>query len=121
MNTVERIGIAARLTWVFVCMASIAFFTVTYNPTFNRDNDIVLAYVLFVLGFPACVVAGWAISGIGYTADRLFGVVLLPNGRMGMVITSALLVLAGYAQWFILLPRVLRWVRARLHRAIPES
>jgi hypothetical protein len=111
-------SLAPRLAWLTLCLAAFALYTATYNQTTHRDNDIVLAYIFFALGFPASLLAAWAIGGIAYTAFHLFGLTVLPNGRAGMLVTSVLLVLAGYVQWFILLPRLWRWVRTRLHRSV---
>ncbi len=94
----------SKTAWLTVSLLITTALIVTYNTTTHRDNDIVLGYLLIVLTFPS----GSALLACGGFLLSLFSNGALPGGRLGMLLTSAVLLPAGYLQWFIVLPALWR-------------
>jgi len=78
---------------------------VTYNPTSNRDNDIVLGYALLTLTFPSGLAVAMLYALVGYLLERVFSLPL-PIGRLPMILDCIVFLTAGYVQWFVILPAV---------------
>jgi hypothetical protein len=97
----------AKIAWLSVFILASTVLIVTYNPTTNRDNDIVLAYLLIVLTFPA----GLAVLACGRLLLDFSSVESIPVGRFGMCVTSALFLCVGYCWWCALLPAL--WTVSR--------
>ena len=71
----------------------------------ERDSDVVIFFGMLILTFPSGLVVVWLIrtlASLGLT---------LPGGVLGQYMGLAVLVLVGYCQWFVLLPRLVRLVR----------
>jgi hypothetical protein len=100
----------SKIAWLTISLLITAVLTATYNTTTQRDNDIVLGYLLIVLTFPT----GSALLACGGFLLNLFSIAAIPGGRLGMLLTSAALLSAGYLQWFILLPALWRLAKKRL-------
>lgn len=110
---VSGFTVALRVAWTLLSVAIAGYFIGAYDETTNRDAAIVLAYALMTLGFPLSFIATFVIAGIAMFADKLLGIKILADGRLGMVEASLLLIAAGYVQWFVLLPA--GWNAVRKH------
>jgi len=103
----------AKIVWIVLAVAVLAV-TVYFG---ERDADIVMIWAMLLLGFPGSllVLFGYAETAFlwhTYIADPLVG------GRglftLFVAVLWSALFLAGYAQWFLLLPfLVRRWRSAR--------
>jgi hypothetical protein len=73
-----------------------------------------LAFGMMVLSFPASfvVVAGLVVAG---ATLGLFGLALPPSSKTEITIAWLFFVVAGYAQWFVLVPKL--WRKTRSPRA----
>jgi len=74
------------------------------------DADILFAYAMLSLTFPGGLLVAAVFAVLG-----LFGIDA-PGGFIGSLIAWPLFVCVGYAQWFILVPRLVRWVRSPTRR-----
>ena len=96
---------AVKLGWFSLALLIAIPLVVTYNPTSNRDNDVVLAYALLTLSFPSGFAVSMLYALIGYILEHLFSAEL-PVGRLPMVVDCVVFLSAGYLQWFVLLPAI---------------
>lgn len=100
----------SRIAWLTISLLITTVLIATYNTTTHRDNDIVLGYLLIVLTFPT----GSALLACGGFLLNLFSNAAIPGGRLGMLLTSAVFLSAGYLQWFTVLPALWRFAKKRL-------
>jgi hypothetical protein len=87
---------------------------ITWNSTSNRDNDIVLAYAMMALTLPI----GFVVIGIFVLIGMAIEPAQLPSARLGMIVTSAAFIAAGYFQWFIAFPAVLKAFNKRHNNSL---
>jgi len=87
----------------------------SYQGDSDWKTEEYLAFDMMLLSFPASylVVAGLIAAGVTL---RPFGLALPPSSRAEMTANWLLFVVAGYAQWFLLCPRLWRKVRDRRAR-----
>jgi hypothetical protein len=103
----HKVAVALRIGWLLLCIGLVALFACTYNETSFRDNDIVLGYLLIALAFPASLLSIWVIGWITELPHLLFGANFsIPGGWVGMLLTSPMIIVAGYLQWFVLVPNL---------------
>jgi hypothetical protein len=96
---------AARIAWLSLAVLIAVPLVVTYNPTTNRDNDIVLGYALLAPTFPTGLVVAALYALVGYFLEALFSA-QLPVGRLAMIVDCAVFLSAGYLQWFVVVPAI---------------
>jgi hypothetical protein len=96
---------AVKIAWLSLAVLIAVPLVVTYNPTSNRDNDIVLGYGLLALTFPSGLVVAALYASVGYTLEVLFSA-QLPVGRLAMIVDCAVFLSAGYLQWFVVIPSI---------------
>ena len=103
----KALGVLVRIIWVAVCVMALANAHQGYQGTSDWQMEEGLAFQLMVLSFPSSflVAVGLALTG---AMLRMFGLALPASSKLEMTGTWFLFVVAGYAQWFILLPRVLQ-------------
>ena len=98
---------AVKIAWLSVWLVLTVSLVATYNSTTNRDNYLVLDVALLALTFPI----GFSVVGlyvlVGVLLEKLFSREL-PAGRVGMSVDSLVFLTAGYLQWFVFVPRLLR-------------
>lgn len=101
---------AVKIAWLSLAVLIAIPLVVTYNPTANRDNDIVLLYALLALTFPTGLVVAALYALVGYTLEVLFSVPL-PVGRFALIVDCVVFLIAGYLQWFVVFPSI--WTALR--------
>jgi len=67
-----------KIAWLTVFVLNTTALIITYNTTTNRDNDIVLGYLLIVLTFPA----GLALLACGGFLLDVFSIAAVPGARL---------------------------------------
>ncbi len=93
-------------------LATWAALLFTFNVVIQeRDSDVVIYFGMQALTFPSGFLVVWLLGALGSIGFAL------PNGVLGQYIFISIFVLAGYCQWFILLPRLVRIFR----RAQPSA
>jgi hypothetical protein len=78
----------------------------------NCDCELLLVYGMLALGFPASIVATGAIALLYQTSQQWFGTTVTVS-RAEMSMAWAWLALAGYWQWFGLVPWAARRIRGQ--------
>jgi hypothetical protein len=105
---IKKYGIVKSL-WVLSSVAALAVEFIRYSDLRGvSDDQFVVAAFMFVLSFPSGIlvmVTNYFCSNAG----------CLPPGRMGMVFFWSFFFVAGYVQWFVLIP-ALR-ARTKLRRS----
>ena len=102
-------GILIRVIWVATGVVALVFALKGYDGSSDWRVEEGLVWEMFVLSFPASILVVFAGILLGAGLE-LFGLRLPSSSRPEMVITWLLFVIAGYVQWFIVIPRfVLLW------------
>jgi hypothetical protein len=103
----KTLGVLVRSAWVAICIIALVNAHKGYRGTSDWQMDEGLAFQMLVLSFPSsfAVAVGLALTGAMF---GLFGLALPSSSKVEMTATWFLFVVAGYAQWFILLPRFLK-------------
>lgn len=106
-----------RFAWLTLSVLVLAITLYEAELPGNRDNIIVMVWLMLVLSFPS-----------GYLVSVLYAAVaMLAPGKefppvsdvyVGFVLTWLGFFVAGYVQWFVLLPAVVRKIRHRLGRVL---
>lgn len=109
---------AVTIAWLSLALLIAVPLVVTYNPTSNRDNDIVLLYALLTLTFPSGFVVVALYSLMGYILEHLSSAPL-PVGRLPMIVDCVVFLTAGYLQWFVFLPAI--WTALKRKRLSGNS
>jgi hypothetical protein len=112
-SIVRRIaGILVRMIWLAACLSALVFAYKGYEGRPDWKMEEGLAFEMMALSFPSSflVVAVVILAGIGL---GLVGITLPASSRAEMAATWLLFVAAGYAQWFVIVPRFLRRSREK--------
>jgi len=109
----KKLGILIRVVWVGICVVALAFALKGYGGSPDWKVEEGLAWEMFVLSFPASMLVAFA--GILLRAGlEHFSLTLPSSSRPEMVILWFLFVIAGYVQWFVVIPRFVRLWRDML-------
>jgi hypothetical protein len=96
--------------WLLLTVGALAFTCLKIDADQNRDLDLVLAWIMIVLCFPASVVGILVNAAFGFIAQD----VMTTMSRSVHVFATWLIFFAcGYFQWFVLLPYAVRRWRKR--------
>lgn len=103
----KALGVILRVGWLAICVMALVRAHREYQGISDWKMEERLAFQMMVLSFPSSflIAAGLALTG---AILGLFGLALPASSKLEMTATWFLFVVAGYAQWFILLPRLLR-------------
>ena len=109
-----------RLCWLGACI--LVLVSTLWHLNID-DDDLVFVILLLLLGFPSSWLVGLGLSGINRFLDERYGIVIYGTKWYGMghgalaviyvLAVWAILGSAGYLQWFILLPRLLKSSKER--------
>jgi hypothetical protein len=100
------LGVLVRIAWVAICVIALVNAHKGYRGISDWQMEEGLAFEMLVLSFPASLVVAVVLALMGAILG-LFGLALPSSSKVEMTATWFLFVVAGYAQWFILLPRFL--------------
>ena len=103
-------GKVAAITYLVACAAVLAFAIAGRE---IRDTDIVVAYAMLLLSFPAGYVVAALFGGVGYVLHEALGIIV-PGGLANNVVAVVAFAVVGYAQWFIAVPWVYRKVKGAI-------
>jgi hypothetical protein len=103
----KSLGVLVRVAWVAICVIALVNALKGYRGTSDWQMEEGLAFQMLVLSFPASfvVVIGVVLTG---AILSLFGLALPSSSKAEMTTTWVFFVVAGYAQWFVLLQRFLK-------------
>jgi hypothetical protein len=100
------LGVLVRIVWLAICFTALVYAHRGYQGISDWKMEEGLAFEMMVLSFPSSVLvaAGLALAG---AVLGLFHLALPASSKLEMTATWFLFVVAGYTQWFIVLPRFL--------------
>jgi len=102
----DTAGKVAAAAYLLACAGVIA---IAIAGREQRDTDIVVAYAMLFLAFPAAYIIAFVFGLLAQALYNSFGIIV-PGGAVANVITVIILGGVGYAQWFILVPWLYRRV-----------
>jgi hypothetical protein len=113
----------AKAGWVSLSVAIVVFALLLVNPklpTAGEEIGMIIAYPMAILSFPSCFVVAYFYYGISYLLDNLWPSGLINLGIINFYFSGFILWLgffiAGYLQWFKLLPFIVeKWQSRRSH------
>ena len=112
-------GVLGRTIWLAMCLTALVYACKGYQGSSDWKLEEGLAFEMMAVSFPASflVVAALVLVGAGL---GLFGLALPASSRPEMTATWFLFVVAGYVQWFVVVPRLLRRWRGKTKKRNPE-
>ena len=105
-------GVLGRTIWLAMCLTALVYACKGYQGSSDWKLEEGLAFEMMAVSFPASflVLAALVLAGAGL---GLFGLALPASSRPEMTATWFLFVVAGYVQWFVVVPRLLRRWRGK--------
>jgi hypothetical protein len=105
-------GLFARFVWIGLYL----FFLIRAHLHYRQPSDWMteedLGLMMLIMGFPSSFAVAFTLMLLG-AALGWVGQELPYPGRLEMTVTWLAFVLAGYYQWFILLPKVFQFAKRR--------
>ena len=101
------LGLSARFAWLAICVLALVGALRGYQGKSDWKIEEDLLLTVTVLGFPASLLVVIGFMGIGFLLQQ-FGISLPPPSRADMITTWFILVIAGYIQWFLVVPHLIR-------------
>ena len=116
----KLIWVLAQIVWLALCLAALIGAYKGYRGVSDWQVEEGLGFEMVALSFPASfiVVAGVMLTGM---LLGLFGLALPVSSKPEMMATWLLFVVAGYVQWFIVVPRIPRWWRGTKQKQYPDA
>jgi hypothetical protein len=102
----------AKWSWIACSVAVLLVTLYSYDGKPNSDADVLLAYGMLALSFPLSLLLSAIVGVVGYLAYSMYGYVL-QTSYWSIVLTWMCFFIAGYWQWFKLLPWLIRRMRER--------
>jgi hypothetical protein len=102
----KTLWIVAQIIWVAICLLALIEAHQGYRGASDWQMDEGLAFEMMVLSFPSSFAVAIGLTSTGAILG-LFGVALPAPSRLEMTCTWFLFLVAGYVQWFVLVPRFL--------------
>jgi hypothetical protein len=100
----------SKAGWLFLTIGALAFTYLKIDDNQNRDLDLVLAWIMILLCFPASLVGILVNATFGFIAQDI--VTTMPRS-VHVFTTWLIFFVFGYLQWFVLLPHLVRKWRNR--------
>ena len=100
-------GVLVRVMWLAICVTALVNAYKGYQGSSDWKLEEGLAFEMMVLSFPAFFLVGAALILVG-TGLGLFSLALPASSRPEMMVIWFLFVAAGYVQWFVIVPKLLR-------------
>ena len=93
--------------WFTVCLLVLVFAFVQRD---IHDTDIAFTYFMLYLTFPVGYLLAYLAGFVLMSLNHAYGIVA-PGGFVPNLVAWVLFVIAGYFQWFVLLPHLVRRFR----------
>jgi len=104
---------AAKIIWVGLCLVIFGISMFRYGASVSEDIGIFLGWGMLIYAFPASLLVTTVVGGASYAAYKYFGFAL-KGGYIYLFCIWFFFFLAGYVQWFKLLPLlVTKWETRR--------
>ena len=112
MQGKEMIRRALKWLWGLGAFLALLVSLVAYDGKPNSDADLLLGYAMLTLSFPLGLVLAAASSLLGQIVYAATGHIFTTS-YASLVVTWLVFFIAGYLQWFVLLPWLWRKWKAR--------
>ena len=103
----RTVWLIAQIVWLSVCVVALAEAYRGYRGTSDWQVEEGLGFEMLLLSFPASWLVVLAFIAIGMGLGH-FGLALPMPSKPEMIATWLLFLLAGYVQWFIVVPAIPR-------------
>lgn len=112
-------GRVVKWLWILIALLALLASLVAYDGTPNSDADLLLAYAMLSLSFPSGLVIAISLGLLGQIAYAITGYVFTTS-YASIAVDWLIAFVAGYVQWFVLLPWLWRkWNAKRASGAAP--
>src|SRR5215831_6729753 len=102
----KTLWIAAQVAWIALCVVALIEARQGYRGASDWQVEEGLAFEMMVLSFPSSFAVAIGLAATGAILG-LFGLALPAPSRPEMTGIWFLFLVAGYVQWFVLVPRLL--------------
>jgi hypothetical protein len=114
----------AKGTWLALCLLALApgLYLADGSPTSHADEVTLL--VMLVLSAPLSFIVPVVYAAFAFLIRRTFSMSIAPSGvwyLLHLLVNWVALVAVGYWQWFVLVPRAVRYAREGRRGPEPES
>lgn len=121
MQSKEMIRRALKWLWVLGAFIALLVSLAAYDGKPNSDADMLLGYTMLTLTFPLGLVLAAALSLLGQIAYATTGYVFTTS-YASIAVTWLVFFVAGYLQWFVLVPWLWRkWKGRQARSVIPHA
>ena len=103
---------ALKWLWVLGAFLALLVSLAVYDGKPNSDADLLLGYAMLTLSFPLSLVLAAALSLLGHIAYATTGYVFTTS-YASIAVSWLVFFIAGYMQWFLLMPWLWRKWKAR--------
>jgi len=112
--------ILVQVLWLAICLAVLTDAYKSYRGIADWQVEEGLGFEMMVLSFPASfvVVGGFILTGMSL---GIFGLTLPASSKPEMIATWVLFLVAGYIQWFLVVPKIPRWWKNSHQKRHPDA
>jgi len=103
---------AARAIWTIVALIVLLVTLYGFDGKPSSDIGVLLAWSTLALAFPVSLLVALILAGISIASEQVFSAVI-PTSYWWIAISWLCFFVAGYWQWFVLLPWLWRKWKAR--------
>ena len=100
-------GLFTRFAWLAICIAALVSALHGYRGKSDWQVEEGLAAEMIVLGFPSSVLVAICFTLFGFVLEKL-GIGLPSSSGAEMIATWIIFAIAGYIQWFLVIPYLVR-------------
>ena len=112
----SRIAKIIVFAWLSCCVIVLIYTLANMDNDKNKDLSIVFVYFMTALSFPSGVLVGFIWGAASEIKYYVFCQYFDDSGLI--LFTAWMMYLAfGYMQWFVLIPRLMRWLFSKLRRS----
>jgi hypothetical protein len=108
----RTLWLTVKWGWIVLSVLLLLITLALFDGSPKSDVEILLGYGLLVLTFPIGLLLSIAEGFVGRAVFNLLGLTATTT-YMSLVTTWLVYTVAGYVQWFVLLPWVIRRLRAK--------
>lgn len=101
----------AKATWITLAVIALLVTLYGFDGKANSDIGVFLAWSMLALAFPSSLLVAAVFAGMSIAAEKWFATVI-PTSYWWIGVTWAGFFVAGYLQWFVLVPWMWRKWRA---------
>jgi len=102
VNRARKIIIVLKITWIMLSFIVLAYSFRSYEATYNPETEILLAYLMGALSFPSSFLVILLMGSLARVLHHFS--VSVPSNHTTCVLVWLAFFIAGYLQWFKLLP-----------------